>query len=139
MKVRGSMHSYVTIQHSHKKEEQMQLTVSVPSVIAARSQVGGAWIYSSKAPGACKIAYDSCGRPFPVHAEEATSYADGHANGATTSTSAGTESSSAVLDPSPMYRLRTNIPADLMSYRGFAFKDVSGPFPCVRLCFLRPE
>lgn len=29
-----------------------------------------------------------------------------------------------------MYKLRTNIPADGMSYRGFPFGGTSGPFPC---------
>lgn len=34
-----------------------------------------------------------------------------------------------LLDPSPMYKLRTNIPCNLMSYRGFPFAETSGPFP----------
>lgn len=102
---------------------------------AARSQVGGAWIYSSETPGTCKILYDKHGRPFSVRDEEQTflgSDSSTHANGATISS--GSSSSNSVLDPSPMYRLRTNIPADLMAYRGYPFTHISGPFPRVIAC-----
>lgn len=103
-------------------------------MIVARSQVGGAWIYSSKPPGECKIEYDAYGRPFPLHAEEELSNGKQDvkhtaANGATGTPCSSHTVDLAVLDPSPMYRLRTNIPSDLMSYRGFPFKEASGPFP----------
>lgn len=61
------------------------------------------------------MSFDAHGRPF-VQTEREKADPDGFPN---------------VLEPSPMYRLRTNIPGDSMSYRGFPFKQASGPFPCV--------
>lgn len=123
---------------------------------AARSQVGGAWIYSPEPPGPCKIVYDKHGRPFPVSSPTSTSsFPDSSLtdrdsatiNGATTSNGSNQYTNGngyhddpskketspvdiTVLEPSPMYKLRTNIPAKLMAYRDFPFSEsISGPFP----------
>lgn len=88
----------------------------------ARSQVGGAWIYSPKPPGECIISFDRSGRPFPQTEQQ-------YAASSSSSKNNAAEDYPTVLEPSPMYRLKTNIPCDLMSYRGAPFIETSGPFP----------
>lgn len=107
----------------------------------AKPQVGGAWIYNPEPPGQCVVEFDRDGRPVPMTLREAETsrHASSNLNGEASDrrlhgdtnpmTKGASPEHDILLDPSPMYRLRTNIPCNLMSYRDFAFKETSGPFP----------
>ena len=84
------------------------------STTTGRSQVGGAWIRSPSSPGECIVSFDKDGRPFPQTKRQKL-----------------TRDYPTVLDPTPMYQLRTNIPCNQMAYRDTPFKEVSNKFPCV--------